>query len=62
MAAAKTVIAREQFAAEIDGQTVIVLAGARFKATDPVVKANAEKFEREPPIEQATAAPGETRP
>jgi hypothetical protein len=62
MAAAKHVIAREQFVAEIGGQTVVVLAGARFKASDPVAKANAEKFEREAVVEQATAAPGEKRP
>jgi hypothetical protein len=62
MPVAKSVIAREQCVAEVDGQTVVVLAGARFKATDPVGKANAEKFEREAVIEQATAAPGEKRP
>jgi hypothetical protein len=33
------------FVAEHDGHTVVVLPGARFRATDPVVKANPGHFE-----------------
>ena len=43
--AQRVVIARQMFPAEEeDGQTVVVPQGARFAATDPIVKANPEQF------------------
>ena len=44
--AAKMLVARHQFVAEIDGRTVVVLQGARFPTTDPLVKAHPEHFEK----------------
>jgi hypothetical protein len=69
MAAAKTVTAGQTTTVEVDGQTVVVLAGSTFKATDPVVKAGPHIFETagqaepetDPPVESATAGPGEKR-
>ena len=57
--AARKLTARQQFVAEVDGTTVVVLAGARFASTSAIVKAYPEMFEA--PVEQATAAPGEKR-
>ena len=45
MAAAKKVTARSQFVAEVDGKVVVVIAGARFLPSDPVVKAHPKMFE-----------------
>jgi hypothetical protein len=45
MPAAKTVEARQQIVAEVDGHTVVVLQGARFKKDHPVVKANPGQFQ-----------------
>ncbi|MDQ5821084.1 MAG: hypothetical protein M3540_06570 [Actinomycetota bacterium] len=45
MAAAKTVAARSQFVAEIDGRTVVVLEGARFPAGGAIVKGREDLFE-----------------
>jgi hypothetical protein len=46
MPAAKQMVARAMFVAEQDdGHTVVVLPGARFPATHPVVKANPGQFE-----------------
>jgi len=44
-ARAKTLVARRQVVAELDGKTVIVLEGARLPASDPVVKAHPTMFE-----------------
>jgi hypothetical protein len=33
----KTLVARTQFVAEIDGKTVVVIQGARVRADDPIV-------------------------
>jgi hypothetical protein len=44
MAAGKQVQALGQFAAVVDGRTVVVLAGTRFPAGSPLVKANPERF------------------
>jgi hypothetical protein len=41
---AKSLVARQQVVAEVDGKTVIVLEGARFPAGDPIVQANPEQF------------------
>ena len=38
-------VATQQFEAVKDGETVIVLRGARFAANDPIVKANPTLFE-----------------
>jgi len=38
-------VAIRQFPAERDGQTVVVLEGARFRATDPIVKQHPTMFE-----------------
>ena len=38
-------VAIRQFPAERDGHTVIVLANARFPATDPIVKQHQTMFE-----------------
>jgi hypothetical protein len=40
----KTLVARQQVVAEVDGKTVIVLEGARLPAGDPIVLANPEQF------------------
>jgi hypothetical protein len=42
---AKTRIAKTQIVVERDGGTVVVLQGARFAASDPIVKANPTLFE-----------------
>jgi hypothetical protein len=65
-AAKKPLVATETFAA--DGR--IIRRGDVVAAGDPIVKGRTELFEphdpskptAEPPIEQATAAPGEQRP
>jgi hypothetical protein len=41
----KTMVALQSFAAEINGKQVVVLAGARFQATDPVVRDHPSQFE-----------------
>jgi hypothetical protein len=43
--AAKTLMARTQFVAEIDGKTVVVLPGARFPVASAVVKDHRQHFE-----------------
>lgn len=54
MAAAKqkTLAARQQFVAEIDGKAVVVLQGARFPANAAIVKGREELFE---PAKKAAA-------
>jgi hypothetical protein len=49
--AAKTLTARTQFVAEIDGKTVVVLPGARFPVASAVVKDHRQYFE--PAVEAA---------
>jgi hypothetical protein len=46
--AAKQVVALAQFVAERDGQTVVVLEGARYPATHAIVKANPTRFAAAP--------------
>jgi hypothetical protein len=46
MAVSKQVTARSTFPAEIGGRVVIVIEGARFPATHPVVKEHPEKFKK----------------
>jgi hypothetical protein len=41
----KTVQARQQFVAEIDGRRVVVLEGARFPATHPVAQEHKHNFD-----------------
>jgi hypothetical protein len=38
-------VAAQQFPAQRDGHTVVVLAGARLPSTDPIVKAHPSMFE-----------------
>jgi hypothetical protein len=40
----KTLVAQTQFVAEIDGKTVVVIEGARFRADHPVVKQRPDMF------------------
>lgn len=40
----KLVSAQQQFIADHDGKTVVVIEGARFPSTAPVVKANPTMF------------------
>jgi hypothetical protein len=47
MTASKSQVAKQQILIERDGQTVVLLAGARLPANDPVVKANPSLFEAE---------------
>jgi hypothetical protein len=51
---AKTVVAKSMFPAEVKGATVVVIGGARFSATDPVVKAHPGMFE---PVKTKTTKP-----
>lgn len=46
MAAArqKQMVAQQQFPAELDGKTVVVLEGARFPANAAIVSAHKSKF------------------
>jgi hypothetical protein len=53
---AKTQTAKQQFVAEQDGATVVVLQGARFRADDPIVKANGSLFEATKPKSRAKRA------
>ncbi len=57
MASVKKLTARQQFVAEIDGRTVVVLAGARFPVASDVVKRYRQFFE--PPVEQPAGRPVE---
>jgi hypothetical protein len=50
--------ARQQFEAEIDGATVIVLEGARFPSNDPIVKGREALFE---PTGRAPASKSERK-
>jgi hypothetical protein len=43
------------FPAELDGHTVVVLAGARFASSAPIVKANPGMFE---PVKRKRPAKG----
>jgi hypothetical protein len=52
--ASRKLAARQQFVAEVDGATVVVLQGARFPVASAVVKRHAEMFEE--PTDIATAA------
>ena len=59
-------VARETFATLSDGRPLIIRRKiTRLRADDPIVKANAGRFELAdaglPELEQATAAPGESR-
>jgi len=44
-------VAIRQFPCERDGHTVVVLQGARFPSTDPIVKQHATNFE---PVKRKT--------
>jgi hypothetical protein len=57
--ASKKLAARQQFVAEVDGATVVVLQGARFPVASAIVKQYPGMFEE--PVEQATAAPRQKR-
>jgi hypothetical protein len=46
MPAKQHFVARQQFVAEVDGRTVVVIAGARFPASDPIVRAHKGMFDR----------------
>ena len=52
--ASKKLAARQQFVAEIDGATVVVLQGARFPVASAIIRQYAEMFEE--PTGQAAAA------
>lgn len=41
----RMLVARQQFVAELDGRTVVVLEGACFPAGHPIAKAHAGMFE-----------------
>jgi hypothetical protein len=64
-----TVRATETFAAESDRGYVVVKEDQAFDSKDPMVKRFPDKFKSDeepkrrgrPPVEQATAAPGELR-
>jgi hypothetical protein len=56
MAAAKTVAARSQFVAELDGKTVVVIEGARFPADAVIVKGREDLFEPAEPRPDVEAA------
>ena len=43
--ASKKLAARQQFVAEVDGATVVVLQGARFPVASAIVKQYPEMFE-----------------
>ena len=45
MAGARIVVAKGQFVAEVDGRTVVVIAGARFAVASEVVRTHPERFE-----------------
>jgi hypothetical protein len=55
---AKTLTARQQFPAEIDGKVVIVLAGARFPIASEIVRRHPEMFEQP----RAKTATGKGKP
>jgi hypothetical protein len=55
----KKLAARQQFVAEVDGATVVVLQGARFPVASAIVKQYPGMFEE--PIEGFTATPRQTR-
>jgi len=65
MASSDIYIARQSFATEIDGQSVIVQKGTtRVRAGHPLLKGREELFELltvQYDVEQATARPGEHR-
>jgi hypothetical protein len=50
MVGVKKLAARQQFVAEIDGRTVVVLAGARFPVASDIVKRYRQFIE--PPVEK----------
>lgn len=58
-----TVIALESFVGRIDKGDVVVRKGDKLPTNHPAVKKWPQLFSRddEPPVEQATAAPGERR-
>ena len=45
MAGARIVVAKGQFVAEVDGRTVVVIAGARFAVASEIVRTHPEMFE-----------------
>jgi hypothetical protein len=55
--ASKKLAARQQFVAEVDGASVVVLQGARFPVASAIVQQHPGMFEE--PIKQATAASGQ---
>ena len=57
--ASKKLAARQQFVAEIDGATVVVLQGARFRSPRRSSKQYPEMFDAV--VGQATAAPKRKR-
>lgn len=63
-------VARQAFATQLDGVTVIIQPGQVVDANDPILKGRRELFDDFAPkvrqypgqrVEQATAAPGEKR-
>jgi hypothetical protein len=38
-------VAKDGFVAEVDGNPVVVFKGTVFSSTDPIVKANPDRFE-----------------
>ena len=57
--ASKKLTARQQFVAEVDGATVVVLQGALFPVASAIVRQYPEMFEE--PTGQAAAAPKRQR-
>jgi hypothetical protein len=70
-AGAELFVARQAFATQVNGVTIVVQPGQLVDSDDPILKGRAELFEpfvpkvRQYPgqarVEQATAAPGEKR-
>lgn len=64
-----TLRCKESFAADVNGVQRVVTAGQLLDSADPIVKGRDSLFEpvetyiqrNTPPVEQATAAPGEKR-
>lgn len=64
MAPSAIVVAKQSFAATINGTSRVIRRGTTFSADHPIVEAHSENFkpfEVDYGIEQATAAPGEKR-
>lgn len=61
MARTAMVRALASFAAEIDGEELLISQGEVFPADHPVVRGREELFAPEAPVEQPTKAPGKKR-